>query len=65
MWMDEHRAAYRRDGDGFPSNLTDAEGKRLESLIPPATPGGRPRKTDMRAAMNAILYLLRAIPTRS
>jgi putative transposase len=26
---------------------------------PWATPGGRPRKTDMRAAMNAILYLLR------
>jgi putative transposase len=28
-------------------------------MIPPARPGGRPRKTDMRAAMNAILYLLR------
>ena len=26
---------------------------------PQALPGGRPRKTDMRAAMNAILYLLR------
>ena len=32
---------------------------RLEPLIPKASPGGRPRKTDMRAAMNAILYLLR------
>jgi putative transposase len=31
----------------------------LEPLIPKASPGGRPRKTDMRAAMNAILYLLR------
>jgi putative transposase len=28
-------------------------------MIPPARPGGQPRKTDMRAAMNAILYLLR------
>ena len=28
-------------------------------MIPRARPGGRPRKTDMRAAMNAILYLLR------
>jgi putative transposase len=27
---------------------------------PQGAPGGRPRKTDMRAAMNAILYLLRA-----
>jgi putative transposase len=31
----------------------------LEPLIPPATPGGRTRKSDMREAMNAILYLLR------
>ena len=28
-------------------------------MIPPARSGGRPRNTDMRAAMNAILYLLR------
>ena len=28
-------------------------------MIPPARPGGRPRKTDMRAAMHAILHLLR------
>lgn len=27
---------------------------------PEPSPGGRPRKTDMRAAMNAIFYLLRA-----
>jgi putative transposase len=36
-----------------------AEWARLEPLIPKASPGGRPRKTDMRAAMNAILYSLR------
>ena len=44
---------------GFPSDLRDAEWARLAPLIPPASPGGRSRKTDMRAAMNAILYLLR------
>lgn len=58
-WTDEHRAAYRREGGGFPSDLTDAEWDRLSPLIPAAIPGGRPRKTDMRAAMNAIFYLLR------
>lgn len=58
-WTDEHRAAYRREGGGFPSDLTDAEWDRLSPLIPAAKPGGRPRKTDMRAAMNAIFYLLR------
>jgi len=35
------------------------EWARLEPMIPPARSGGRPRNTDMRAAMNAILYLLR------
>ena len=28
-------------------------------MIPAAKPGGRPRKTDMRSAMDAIFYLLR------
>ncbi len=56
---EEHRAIYRREGKGFPSDLRDAEWVRLEPLIPQASPGGRPRKTNMRAAMNAILYLLR------
>jgi putative transposase len=46
MWTQEQRRIYRREGDGYPSDLRDAE-------------WGRPRKTDMRAAMNAILYLLR------
>src|SRR4051794_7858245 len=59
MWTDEHRAAYCRPGPGFPSDLTDPEWARLGPLIPDAKPGGRPRKTDMRSAMNAIFYLLR------
>src|SRR6266852_8464827 len=59
MWTEEHRRTYRREGEGYPSDLRDTEWVRLEPLIPAAEPGGRPRKTDMRAAMNAILYLLR------
>src|SRR5262249_37869923 len=59
MWTEEHRRIYRREGGGYPSDLRDAEWARLEPLIPPAAPGGRPRKTDRRAAGNAILYLLR------
>ena len=51
--------AHKQSGNGFPSDLTDAQWARLEPLIPPAKPGGRPRQTDMRAAMNAIFYLLR------
>jgi transposase len=59
MWTDEHRATYRRGGGGFPSDLSDGEWERLRPLIPDAKPGGQPRKTDMRAAMNALFYLLR------
>jgi putative transposase len=59
MWTDAHREAHKQGSGSFPSNLTDAEWAVLGPLIPAATPGGRPRKTDMRAAMNAIFYLLR------
>ena len=59
MWREEHRRIYRREGEGYPGDLRDAGWARLEPMIPPARPGGRPRKTAMRAAMNAILYLLR------
>lgn len=43
----------------YPSDLTDTQWKRLEPLIPPAKPGGRPRTANMRQVTNAILYLLR------
>lgn len=41
----------------YPSDLTDQQWAILEPLIPPAKPGGRPRTTDMREVINAILYL--------
>ena len=41
----------------YPSDLTEQEWALLEPLIPPAKPGGRPRTTDMRDGINAILYL--------
>src|SRR3954471_10136057 len=40
----------------YPSDLTDKAWAILEPLIPPAAPGGRPRKTDMRQVVNAIFY---------
>ena len=59
MWTPAHRKTYARVGGRYPSDTTDAEWAVLEPLIPAAKHGGRPRKTDMRAAINAILYLLR------
>ena len=58
MWTAGQRVIYRRDEERYPSYLTDMEWERLKPLIPDASPGGRPRKSDMRAAMNAIFYLL-------
>jgi putative transposase len=43
----------------YPSDLTDEQWAILEPLIPPARPGGRPRQTDMREVVNALLYLNR------
>ena len=59
MWTQAHRATYRQSGTVLPSDLTDAQRQWLEPLIPAAMSGGRPRKTDMRAAMNAVFYRLR------
>jgi putative transposase len=41
----------------YPSDLTGQEWAILESLIPPAKPGGRPRTVDMREVINAIFYV--------
>jgi transposase len=59
MWTETDWSTYRQAGGGLPSDLTAPEWQRLAQLIPPAKPGGRSRKTDMRSAMNAIFYLPR------
>ena len=43
----------------YPSDMTDREWRLLEPWIPPAKPGGRPRKYAMREIVNAIRYVLR------
>jgi transposase len=42
-----------------PSDLTDAQWKRLKSLLPEAEPGGRPRSVDLREVINGIFYVVR------
>ena len=44
----------------YPSDLTDAQWKRIEAKIPRPKRGGRPRIVDMRRVLDAILYLSRA-----
>jgi len=45
---------------GYPSDLSDIEWYLVEPLIPPAKAGGRPRRVDMRAVVNAIFYVTRS-----
>src|SRR2546426_7772260 len=42
----------------YPSDLTGRQWDCIKELIPAAKPGGRPRELDMRAVINAILYLV-------
>ena len=43
----------------YPSDLTNAQWRLIRPLVPPAKPGGRPRKYDMREVVNALLYVNR------
>jgi transposase len=58
MWTHENRPKYNRDHLRYPSDLTDDEWAYVERLIPPAKPGGGKRRTDMRAVMNGVMYVL-------
>jgi transposase len=42
----------------YRTDLTDEQWELLQSLIPPAKQGGRPRTVDLRAVINAIFYVL-------
>src|SRR3954469_22160047 len=42
----------------YPSDLTDAQWRLIEPHLP-VYPGGRPRTTQLRAVVDAVLYLLR------
>jgi putative transposase len=43
----------------YPSDITDEQWAVLAEMIPPAKPGGRRRRTDLRELVNALFYLAR------
>ncbi len=57
-WTEITRARYQRDGLGFASDTTEAEWALLAPMMPEPAGVGRPRTTDRRAVVNAILYVL-------
>jgi putative transposase len=56
-WDDIARVEHRRKSPRYPSDMTDEEWALLAPLLPPSKRGGRPRTTDLREVLNAILYL--------
>ena len=56
-WNDTARIEHNRDALRYPSDLTDREWALVAPLLPLAKAGGRPRTTDLRAVVNAILYI--------
>jgi transposase len=68
MWTNENRHRYDRGRLRYPSDLTDAEWRLIEPLIPRAKRGGNKRTVVMREVVNGLMYVLstgcqwRAIP---
>lgn len=56
-WTEVTRPHYVREGLCYASDLTEAEWWLIEPLLPPPSPIGRPQTTDLRAVMDAILYM--------
>ena len=44
----------------YPSDLTDAQWKRIAPLLTSTSRSGRPQEVDRREIVNAILYMLRS-----
>ena len=59
MWTEITRPKYARTGRRYASDLTDAEWRLIEPFMPPVKRLGRPRETDVRAVVDAILYIAR------
>ncbi len=60
MWTETTRPKYERSDLRYASDLTDAEWDVIEPLLPPRKQLGRPRTTEMREVVNAILYMARS-----
>src|SRR5438874_4681916 len=59
MWTEITRPKYERGGQRYASDVTDAEWVLIEPHMPAAKPLGRPREIELRAVLDAILYIAR------
>ena len=59
MWTEITRPKYERDGQRYASDLVDAEWALIEPHMPAIKHLGRPRATELRNVLDAILYMAR------
>src|SRR5580704_3156415 len=59
MWTEITRGKYEREGQRYASDLTDAEWALIEPHMPAVKRLGRPRETELRSVLDAILYIAR------
>ena len=59
MWTEITRRKYERGGQRYASDLTDAEWALIEPHMPAVKRLGRPRETELRSVLDAILYIAR------
>lgn len=56
-WTEITRLHYERRCTRYASDLTDGEWALIAPMLPPPSRLGRPRKTDLREVVNALLYM--------
>jgi transposase len=59
MWTEITRRKYEREEQRYASDLTDAEWALIAPRMPAVKRLGRPRETELRAVLDAILYIAR------
>jgi transposase len=57
-WTEITRPQYEREYARYASDLTNREWDLVAPLLPPAKDLGRPRTTDLREVVNALLYMV-------
>ena len=56
-WTETTRPHYERRRPRYASDMTDEEWGLIAPLMPSPNRIGRPRKTDLREVVNALLYM--------
>ena len=59
MWTEITRPQYDRKGLRYASDVSDAEWALIAPRLPPRYKRGRPRETELRCVVNALLYMAR------